>query len=102
LQKDVAALAPKFAAPAFGRGFGGGGGGRGGAGDSLVARAAQTKNAMMGGMLPTDQTMKAYTEAKTQLPKAIADANALFTRAATLSSALTRHNLTLTAPTPVK
>jgi hypothetical protein len=44
----------------------------------------------------------AYTEAKTQLPKAIADANSLFTRAATLSSALTKHNLTLTAPTPVK
>jgi hypothetical protein len=45
--------------------------------------------------------MRAYTEARAQLPKAIADANALFTRAATLSSSLTKHSLTLTAPTPV-
>jgi hypothetical protein len=104
LQKDVAALAPKLTLPvAFGRGFGGGGGGRGGgAGDSLVARVAQAKTGLMGGMWPTEITMRAYTESKTQLPKAIADANSLFARAATLSSALTKYTLTLTAPTPVK
>jgi photosystem II stability/assembly factor-like uncharacterized protein len=104
LQKEVATLAPKFAMPAGGRGFGGGGGGggRGGAGDSLVARLAQAKNAMMGGMWPTEQSLRAYNEMKTQLPKAIAEANAAFTRAATLSSTLTKHNLALTAPTPVK
>jgi hypothetical protein len=104
LQKDVAALAPKFAAPAGGRGGGGGGGGGrgGGGGDSLVGRVGQAKNGLMGGMPMTDAVMRAYTEAKAQLPKAIADANSLFTRAATLSSALTKHNLTLTAPTPVK
>ena len=56
----------------------------------------------MGGMSPTEATMRAYTDAKAQLPKAIADANALFARAATLSSALAKYNLTLTAPTPVK
>jgi photosystem II stability/assembly factor-like uncharacterized protein len=100
LQKDVAALAPKFAIGGGGRGFGGGGG-RGGAADSLLGRAGQAKNAMMGGMWPTEQMMRAYTEARAQLPKAIADANALFTRAATLSSSLTKHSLTLTAPTPV-
>jgi len=102
LQKEVAGLTPKFAAPAGGRGFGGGGGGRGGAGDSLAARVAQAKNAMMGGMWPTEQALRAYNESKTQIPKAIADANSLFTRAATLSSTLTKHNLALTAPTPVK
>jgi hypothetical protein len=36
------------------------------------------------------------------MPKAIAEANTLFTRAASLGSALTKHSLTLTAPTPVK
>jgi photosystem II stability/assembly factor-like uncharacterized protein len=102
LQKDVAALAPKLAAPAGGRGFGGGGGGRGGASDSLVARVAQAKNGLMAGMWPTEATMRAYNESKAQLPKAIADANSLFARAATLSSALTKHNVTFTAPTPVK
>ena len=56
----------------------------------------------MGGLWPTETTMRAYTESKAQLPKAIADANSLFARAATLSSALTKYSLTLTAPTPVK
>ena len=46
--------------------------------------------------------MKAYAESKTDVPKAIAEANSLFTRAATLSSALTKHSLALTAPTPLK
>jgi hypothetical protein len=55
LQKDVAALAPKLAVPAFGgRGFGGGGGGRGGgAGDSLVARVGQAKTGLMASLWPT-------------------------------------------------
>jgi photosystem II stability/assembly factor-like uncharacterized protein len=101
LQQEVAALAPKFVMPAFGRG-GGGGGGRGGAADSLISRLAQAKNAMMGGMWPTEATMRSYAEAKAQMPKAIAEANAAFTRAATLGSTLTKHNLALTAPVPVK
>ena len=57
---------------------------------------------MMGGMWPTEAAMRAYTDAKVQMPKAIADANAAFARAATLGGALTKHNLTLTAPVPVK
>ena len=99
LQKDVAELAPKLAMPLFG---GRGGGRGGGAADSLVARLAQAKTAMMGGMWPTEASMRAYTDSKAQLPKAIADANVLFTRAATLGSALAKHSLTLTAPTPIK
>jgi photosystem II stability/assembly factor-like uncharacterized protein len=99
LQKDVAELAPKLAM----RLFGGRGGGRGGgAADSLVARLAQAKTVLMGGMWPNEASMRAYTDSKAQLPKAIADANVLFTRAATLGSALSRHSLTLTAPTPIK
>jgi hypothetical protein len=44
--------------------------------------------------------MKAYNDAKTQMPKLIAEANALFTKASALSSALAKHNITLTAPAP--
>jgi hypothetical protein len=54
----------------------------------------------MGGMWPTDQTMRAYTDAKTQMPKLMVEANALFTKATALSSALAKHNLTLAAPIP--
>ena len=104
LQKDVAALSPKLVIQGGGRGgFGGGGGGRGGgAADNLVARLALAKNAMMGGMWPTAASMKAYTDSKAELPKAIADANAMFARAQTLSSELAKHNLTLTVPPAVK
>lgn len=55
---------------------------------------------MMGGMWPTEQTMKAYTDAKTEMPKLLAEANALFTKASALSSALAKHNITLTPPAP--
>ena len=104
LQKDVAALAPKMTLPLGGGRFGGGGGGGrgGGAGDSLVARVGQAKTGLMGSLWPTEITMRAYTESKAQLPKAIADANSLFVRAATLGSSLTKYSLTLTAPTPIK
>jgi photosystem II stability/assembly factor-like uncharacterized protein len=103
LQKEVATLAPKLVVQGGGRGFGGGGGGgRGGATDNLASRLAQAKNGLMGGMWPTEAVMKAYTDSKTEVPKAIADANSLFARAATLGSVLTKHSLTLTAPTPVK
>jgi hypothetical protein len=104
LQKEIATLAPKLVLQVGGRGFGGGGGGgRGGGGtDNLAARLAQAKNGLMGGMWPTEATLKAYTDSKADVPKAIAEANSLFVRAATLSGALTKQGLTLTAPTPVK
>jgi hypothetical protein len=103
LQKEIATLAPKLVVQGGGRGFGGGGGGgRGGATDNLAARLAQAKNGLMGGMWPTEAVMKAYTDSKADVPKAIAEANSLFARAATLGSVLTKHSLTLTAPTPVK
>jgi photosystem II stability/assembly factor-like uncharacterized protein len=100
LNKDLAAMMPKFIQQVGGRG---GGGGRGGAaGDNVMAQAAQAKNGLMGGMWPTEQTMKAYSETKTKMPKAIADANALIARAQTLSTHLASYNLTLTVPQPVK
>ena len=98
--KDLAAVAAKFAQPAGGRGFGGGGGGgRGGTGnDSVMTQLAQAKNGLMGGMWPTEQTTKAYTDAKTKVPKAIGDANALIVKAQSLSTELAKYNVTLTVP----
>jgi hypothetical protein len=68
----------------------------------LLTRIGQAKNGLMATMPASEQTTKAYTEAKAQVPKAILDANALFARAAALSTALAPYKLTLTAPQPVK
>ena len=98
LSKDLAAMMPKFVQPGGGRGGAGGGagGGRGGAtNENVMAQVAQAKTGLMGGMWPGEQTMKAYNESKTKMPKAIADANALIAKAQTLSTALTKYNITL-------
>ena len=80
-----------------------GGGGRGAAAnDNVMAQVAQAKTGMMGGMWPGEQTMKAYTESKTKMPKAIAEANALIAKAQTLSTALTKYNITLPVTVPTK
>jgi photosystem II stability/assembly factor-like uncharacterized protein len=97
LNKDLTTLAPRLTTPQ-----GRGGGGRGGDNPSVPARIGQAKNGLMGGMPVTEQTTRAYTEAKSQAPKAIADLNAIIARAATVSTALTRYNLTLNVPSPVK
>jgi len=67
-----------------------------------MALAAQAKTGMMGGMWPTEQTTKAYADVKTRMPKAVAEANALFTKAQTLSTELAKYSVTLTVPPPVK
>ncbi len=99
VNKELGVLAPKFAPPQGGRGGRGGGGG---AADNPIARVGLAKNAFMAGMWPTQAAMQAYTDAKAQTPKLFADANALLTKASTLSSALAKHNLTLTVPPPVQ
>jgi hypothetical protein len=112
--KDLAAFAPKFAPQAGGRGGGAGpaaaapqAGGAPGAPAvtppvNLLGRIGQAKTGLMATMPVTEQATKAYTESKTQVPKAIIDANALFARAAALSTTLAQYKLTLTAPQPVK
>jgi len=100
VNKERAALAPRLAVPAGGRR--GGGGGRGGADESLLVRLGQAKNVMMGGLWPTDQTMQTYRSVKVELPKAIADLNAVFTRAAALSKALAPYKIALEAPQPIR
>jgi hypothetical protein len=99
LKGDLAALAPKLTAPA-GRG-GGGGGGRGVGQDSLIARVGQAKNGYMAGMTPGEQTTRAYSEIRSQAPKALTDINAAIAKASTLSAKLASLNLTLTVPSPI-
>jgi hypothetical protein len=110
--KDLTAFAPKFAPAAFGRGGGAGPAAAPAAAQpgqpaapppvNLVARIGQAKNGLMATMPVTEQTTKAYTESKAQVPKAILEANALFARAEALSKALAPLKLTLVAPPPVK
>ena len=95
-KKDVNDAAPKYVVGG-GRGFGGGRGGE----QPAIARLGQTKNALMGGMWPTQQTFKAYADAKVDVPKAIADANALFTKAQAVSASLAKLNVVLTVPAQV-
>jgi photosystem II stability/assembly factor-like uncharacterized protein len=101
LKTETSALMAKLPLAAGG-GRGGGGGGRGGADTSLTGKIGQAKNGAMGGMWPTSVTMKAYNDAKTDAPKILADANALFAKAAALGTSLAKYNVTLTAPKPVE
>ena len=70
--------------------------------ESLAAKLGQAKNGLTAGMSPADPTVRAYTEVKAQTPRAIADLNAAIAKAATLSTALAKYNVTLTVPAPVK
>jgi hypothetical protein len=100
LKADAAAMTPKLPLPVA-AGRGGGGGGRGGADTSVMGKIAQAKNGVGGGMWPTSVTMKASADAKADAPKALSDANALFAKAAAVSAALAKYNVTLTPPKPV-
>jgi hypothetical protein len=106
LSKDLTAMMPKFVQQGGGRGGAGGGaggGGRGGAAnDNVMAQVAQAKTGLMGGMWPGEQTMKAYNESKAKMPKTIAEANALIVKAQTLSTALTKYNISLPVTVPTK
>jgi photosystem II stability/assembly factor-like uncharacterized protein len=99
-KKDLDALSARLAVPQGGRG--GGGGGRGAANESLLTKIGQAKNGFMGGMVVGEQTTRAYSEVKAQLPKVIADLNLAIAKARDLSTALAKFNLTLTVPAPVQ
>ncbi|MBM3494500.1 MAG: hypothetical protein FJX72_09315 [Armatimonadetes bacterium] len=104
LAKEVAAIAPKFTAPTPRPGQGGGGFGFGQQGptDYVVTKLGQAKTGLMGSMSPTQATLTSHAEAMAQVPKAIADLNALFARAAGVSKALEAHKLTLKVPEGIK
>jgi hypothetical protein len=97
VDKSLLEMTATLAQPVGGRG-GGGGGGRGGAADTPVARLTQAKNGLMGGMPATAQTLEAYRRAKTEVPKALEEAQVLLGRLQTLSASLAKHNITLTVP----
>jgi hypothetical protein len=97
LSKDVAAMSAKLTPPQGG-GFGGGGAAAAAFRNHPVGRLGLAKTGLSGGMWPTEQILRGYTDSKAQIPKLVAEANALLSRAATLSTALTTHNLTLTVP----
>jgi hypothetical protein len=105
LSKELAAAMPKFVQQGGGRGFGGGGGAGGGGGggrgsENVMTQATQAKTGLMGGMWPGEQTTRAYNDAKANMPKAIAAANALIAKAQTLSATLTKYNITLPVAAP--
>ncbi len=53
-----------------------------------ASRSGQAKNGLMGGMNAGESTMRAYTEVKSQTPKAIADLNAVIAKGSALSGTL--------------
>jgi len=108
LNKEFDAVRKKFGVPlnagGAGRG-GGGGGGRGAAADpeNVLARTSGLKNQLMSVWeAPSASMVRQYTEVKLAMPKAVTDANALLTRAASVSQALKKYDITLTVPPPVK
>jgi len=123
LDKDFDALRKKFGVPtnpvtvdAFGvpipqnaaggrGGGGGGGGGRGGAVDpeNVLGRASTLKTQLMGVWeTPSASMVRQYNDVKIALPKAVADANALLSRANGVSQSLKKVDITLTVPPAVK
>jgi hypothetical protein len=107
LQKDLEAVGDKFGVPpAQGGGGRGGRGGRGGGGADpadVLGRAGAVKSQILSfNDLPSDALVRAYTDVRAQLPKAIAEANALITRAMTVSQSLRKHGIELNVPAPVK
>jgi hypothetical protein len=102
-QKDMDATRKKFGVPlnANAGGRGGGGGGRGGAVDpeNVFARGSGLKQSLMGVWeAPSPAMARQYNEVKLTLPKAVADANALLARGASLSQALKKYDITLNVP----
>ncbi|MDQ3070275.1 MAG: hypothetical protein M3R55_11180 [Acidobacteriota bacterium] len=93
--KELAAVAPKFIAqPGQGGGFPGGGA----PSPNIMLRIGQSKNGLMGGMMPTEATMKGYADLKTAGPQAIAEANAVIAKAQALSTVLAKYNIKLDVP----
>jgi hypothetical protein len=97
VKKDVDGLTARLAPPSGGRG----GGGRGNT-ENLHSKIGQAKNTLMGGMVVGELTTNAFSEAKAQAPKAIADLNAVIAKASSLSTSLGKYNITLNVPQPVK
>jgi photosystem II stability/assembly factor-like uncharacterized protein len=108
LNKDFESLRKRFGVPlpvpaAGGRGGGGGRGGPPPDPENVLARTTTLKNQLMSiWETPSAAMVGQYNDVKADLPKAIADANAWLGRAATVSQALKKSDITLTVPPVVK
>jgi hypothetical protein len=87
---------------------GGGGGGFGGGGaavarENLVGRAGAAKQQISSFTeMPSDTLMKEYNDVKLGFPKAIAEINAVYTKATAMVATLKKYDLTLNVPVPAK
>jgi len=71
--------------------------------ENVLARTSALKNSLMGVWeSPSAATVRQYSDVRVALPKAVADANALLSRAAALSQTLKTYDITLTVPPAVK
>jgi hypothetical protein len=105
LQKEFDAARKKFGVPINANPAGGRGGGRGAAvdPDNDLAKTSGLKNSIMRFWeAPSGSLLRQYNEVKLSMPKAVADANAVLTHAATVSAALKKYDITLTVPPTVK
>jgi hypothetical protein len=112
LNKEFESVRKKFGVPlpvpaAGGRGGGGGGGGgRGGPPpdpENVLARATTLKNQVAAVWeSPSEAIAKRYKDAKTELPKAITEANAWLGKAAAMSRTLAKYDVALKVPPVVK
>jgi hypothetical protein len=82
--------------------------GRGGRGntpdpENVLARTTALKTQLMNVWeAPSASMIREYNAAKIDLPKAVSEANAIVTRAASVSQALKANGIVLTVPPPVK
>jgi hypothetical protein len=109
LNRDYNALRVKFGVPLpvpgaggrGGRGGRGGGGGRGGEPPSVVERTGTVKDQIMGiWEAPSDAMTSRAADVRAELPRAIADANALLVRVRGISPTLQRYGITVTVAAP--
>jgi photosystem II stability/assembly factor-like uncharacterized protein len=71
--------------------------------ENVVGRAGTVKGAVMAfAEMPSDTIMKDYADVKIAFPKAVSEANAVYAKAAAVSAALKKYDLTLTVPTAIK
>ena len=69
----------------------------------MLGRANTLKNDLSGfGDMVSETQLKAYTELKAALPKAVADANGVLVKAMAVSQALKKYDVALTVPAPIK
>jgi hypothetical protein len=105
--KDFDAVRVKFGVPPPAIGAGGPGGGRGGGAPvdpaNVGAKVGQAKGAVMAfSDVPSDTTVRAYSDVKLALPKAIAEGNAVIAKASALAATLKKIDVTLTVPATIK